>query len=613
MATFKITRITNPISYWEEFCQNVREIDKLPNSAIEAVETNTSKILELLNETKSVLVFGQVQSGKTLNYSGLIAQTLESKYDLVIVLAGTKTNLVDQTYERLNSYFNSSPDIDILKMNNDVNFRQQLNKINDNQKRKLILVSLKHQDYLQKIGFELHLNAVRTLVLDDEADQASLNTKEYYSHKNNINEMSRIYSELKSILNSDFVNLIQYTATPQALFLLGTDNVLCPEKYYVQHPPDSYFGINELLHSTRNHIVPVLDFESSYKFVIDEYIKICYQLISNENYNETLSCLIHSDWRTNILDQDYQKVNDYIRNYTFNRPDWNELANDKLPIDQFENWFRGNICIYDVFRSKTEVEWDKYQFIILVGGNMLERGFTIPGLVSTILTRNSKSASNSDTLQQRCRFLGYRDKLKDYIKVYTTQEIIDDLKDYDNSQNLMLSEIDESGFTANFSKSFIMKYLLPTRQNVLPGSLKRSIRNKNLILNKRVNSYDEISIYINKHNLNDSQLSNIRIDNLSEVFIPFSNHPILKELEEIPVALFGKPNNPRLRTFNEFGRVNELFQGRSNKYLGDRYLFGETLHLQIHLVKDKINGQLHIYFAIMNGPKLDIVYLDYAI
>jgi superfamily II DNA or RNA helicase len=174
MATFKITRITNPINYWDEFCQNVKEIDKLDDLAIEAVQINSSNILDLLNDTKSVLVFGQVQSGKTLNYSGLIARTLESKYDLVLILAGTKTNLVDQTYERLKSYFSSSPDIDILKMNNEINIRQQLNRIHENRGRKLILVSLKHQDYLQKIGLELHLNAVSTLVLDDEADQASL-------------------------------------------------------------------------------------------------------------------------------------------------------------------------------------------------------------------------------------------------------------------------------------------------------------------------------------------------------------------------------------------------------------------------------------------------------
>ena len=613
MATFKITRITNPLSYWEEFHNNVKEIDKLNDSAIDAVQFNASKILDLLKNSKSVLVFGQVQSGKTLNYSGLIARTLELEYDLIILLAGTKTNLVDQTYERLKNYFNSSPDIDILKMQNDVDIEQLLDKINENKGRKLILISLKHQDYLKKIGHELHKNAVHTLVVDDEADQASLNTKEYYSHKNNIKEMSRIYSELHSILNSDYVKLIQYTATPQALFLLGTDNVLCPEKYYVQYPPDTYFGINELLNSKRNHVIPVDDFGSSYKFVLNEFIKICYQLVSNNNYNETLSCLIHSDWRTTVLNQDFLKVNEYIRNYSFDSKEWEKIANEKMPIEQFENWFRGNVCVYDVFRNKTVVEWDKYQFIVLVGGNMLERGYTIPGLVSTILTRNSKSKSNSDTLQQRCRFLGYRSKIKDYIKVYTTQEIIDDLHDYDRSQNIMLSEIDESGLTKNFSKSFIMKYLIPTRQNVLPGSLKRSITNKNLILNKKVDSFEEIANFIQKNQLNDHQLKQISILNLSEVFPILGKNPILKEIEEIPVIVFGELNKPRLRTFNDNNRVNELFQGRNKNYLGDRYIFGRELHLQIHLIQNKESEEKYVYFALINGPKLDLIFLDYGI
>lgn len=612
MARFKISRISKPVSYWEDFCDNVISNDKLPQSALELVEYNSDNIQSLLSESKSVLVFGQVQSGKTLNYSGLISRSL-NKVDMIVVLAGTKTNLVDQTYERLKGYFNTSPDIKILQMKTDLDLSKEFDKIHAYKNRKLILVSLKHQDYLRNVGYALHQNAVQTIIIDDEADQASLNTREYYSHRNNVNEMSRIYSELRSILNSEYVKLVQYTATPQALFLLSTDNALSPERYYVQYPPESYFGIQELLSPSNDHIVKISDFDSSYKYVLDQYIKTCYKLISRHDFDQTISCLIHSDWKTSQLKEDFEKVVEYINDYQFDDDEWRNLENQYTSIDEFKVWFRGHISIYDVFSKKTIVEWEKGQFVILVGGNMLERGFTIPGLVSTILTRNNRGASKSDTLQQRCRFLGYRGALKEYLKVYTTDAIIDDLHDYNKSQTVLLEEIDESGITAHFSKSFVMKFLLPTRQNVLPASLKRSLRRNNLYIHRKVENYDLLRYLEGTCQLRAGELVHIGTDILLNLFNQLNLPPFLMNDESIPVVLFGTPDNPRERTFKTNGIVNQLFQGPSGNYLGDRYMYGNLHHLQIHLVRDKNNGQNFIYFVIMNGSDLDIVYLDHVL
>lgn len=613
MDRFKIERISDPVTYWEDFCENVISQDNLPKSALDLVEYNSDNILELLSDSKSVLVFGQVQSGKTLNYSGLISRTLEEKVDLIVVLAGTKTNLVDQTYDRLKGYFNSSPSIDVVKMSKDLNLSLELEKIHRYDSKKLILISLKHQDYLQKMRFELHHNAVQTIIIDDEADQASLNTKEYYSHRNNTNDMSRIYSELRSILNSDFVNLVQYTATPQALFLLSTDNALSPEKYYVQHPPEAYLGINELLNSNRNHLVEVSDFDSSYKYVIDQYIKTCYKLVSQHDFDSNISCLIHSDWRTAQLKEDYRNVVNYINDYSFDSEEWQNLENEKISIDKFKSYFIGSYCIYDVFNKKTVVEWGKHQFIILIGGNMLERGFTIPGLVSTILTRNNKGASKGDTLQQRCRFLGYRGVLKDYLKVYTTKAIIEDLVDYDQSQTILLEEINESGITTEFSRSFAMKFLLPTRQNVLPASLKRSLTNNNLLIHRKVDNFDFVEPLLERGLLKANEILSIKTDVLFDIFQILGLPPFLMNDEYIMVALFGQPNNPRLRTFKTKNKVNQLFQGRSVNYPGDRYIYEGQYHLQIHLVQNKDSVDKHIYFVTMNGAKFDIVYLDHVL
>ena len=68
--------------------------------------------------------------------------------------------------------------------------------------------------------------------------------------------------------------------------------------------------------------------------------------------------------------------------------------------------------------------------LILVGGQKLDRGFTVKDLIVTYLPRTTKGKSNSDTIEQRCRFFGYK---KDYIeacKVYLPNESIDEFHEY---------------------------------------------------------------------------------------------------------------------------------------------------------------------------------------
>lgn len=608
MARFEINRINEPLTYWEEFSAKAQSDDNLSEDALDEVHKNSKSIINLLETSNSVLVFGQVQSGKTLNYSGLISLILESK-DLIIILAGTKTNLVEQTYERLNNYFLHSADIDVLKMSKGLRLDDELDKICRHDNGKLILISLKHQDYLSNIRKYLHGNAVDSLIIDDEADQASLNTKEYYSYRNDLSDMSRIYSEIKSILNSDSVQLVQYTATPQALFLLSTDSALSPEKYYVQYPPNSYFGIHQLLHSSQDHLVPIIDFDSCYKYVIDKYIKTCYTLVSSHNYDTNISCLIHSDWRKATLAENFQQIQSFLNAYQFDTDEWRLLENDTMPLNNFSDWFRHKSKVHDVFDTASHIEWEKNQFNILVGGNMLERGYTIPGLVTTLLTRNNKGASKSDTLQQRCRFLGYRGILQQYLKVYTTESIIDDLRDYDQSQTILLEEIGQSGLTADFSKSFLMKFLLPTRQNVLPASLKRCLRKNNLQIHRQVNNFDNLLPLFNFGPSMVSEPQKIHTNALIQLFLELKIPPFTQVEQEIPVFLFGTPNKPRTRSFKEDGKILELFQGRNNNYRGDRNIYGTNYHLQIHLIQDNNKPNKHIYFIFMNSSEHDIVEL----
>jgi hypothetical protein len=81
------------------------------------------------------------------------------------------------------------------------------------------------------------------------------------------------------------------------------------------------------------------------------------------------------------------------------------------------------------FLPADEAEWDEAAAWILVGGDILGRGLTIPHLVSTLFIRNPRSP-NFDTAVQQMRFCGYRMNYRNLIRVVAPKEI---LQDYANS------------------------------------------------------------------------------------------------------------------------------------------------------------------------------------
>ncbi len=130
---------------------------------------------------------GYVQSGKTLSFETVIALARDNGFGMVIVLAGTKNNLLDQSEERLKKDFGIDDGDDhwyhlhnpTLAVKGQIESRLTAWRKKPTKKALLITV-LKHGGHLEKLAsvFKgLALNTVPTLIIDDESDQASLNTK----------------------------------------------------------------------------------------------------------------------------------------------------------------------------------------------------------------------------------------------------------------------------------------------------------------------------------------------------------------------------------------------------------------------------------------------------
>lgn len=96
--------------YWARYELYLRS--RLPDAAIRGLDQETDRILGLIEDPlrtgawdRRGLVVGHVQSGKTANYTGLINKAADAGYTVIIVLAGLHNNLRSQTQQRLDEGF----------------------------------------------------------------------------------------------------------------------------------------------------------------------------------------------------------------------------------------------------------------------------------------------------------------------------------------------------------------------------------------------------------------------------------------------------------------------------------------------------------------------------
>ncbi len=231
------------------------------------------------------LVVGDVQSGKTASYAALICKAADAGYRMVILLAGTLENVRRQTQERLDAAFvgldsrdflaksqlkhkthigvghiNSGRD-GIVFTSRDRDFRAaiasalsiSLNSV----KEPVLVVAKKHKGVLNNLATWLRtMNADREgkidvplLLIDDEADNASINTR------SNPNETTAINKGIRDLLalfrRSSYVG---YTATPFANIFIApssTDEMLGDDLFprdfiHLLEPPTNYVGMDRI-------------------------------------------------------------------------------------------------------------------------------------------------------------------------------------------------------------------------------------------------------------------------------------------------------------------------------------------------------------------------------
>lgn len=473
-------------------------------------------------DTNTGLVIGYVQSGKTLSFTGLTALARDNKFQLVILLAGTTNNLVEQSYDRIRTdlEIDTNRQWKLLTTQQKGFQADELDRVKSelvkwqrgNPRAKTILIVCmkqhQHLDNLAKHLSKLNLQNVPTLIVDDEGDQAGINTK---AKKN---EESTTYARILA-LRSQFPlhSYVLYTATPQAPLLISRIDTLSPDFGVVLTPGEQYVGGQDFFHpdGQTRYIETILASEvpdplnppteppkSLLSALRDFFVGVAIGLLERQDAKgKNRSMMIHPA----VPKNDHLMFARWVKQ---TRDDWCVILEDATHprhrelMDAFEKSAVGLLntypstfsfeqiasCLLDAVESTAimelntreksripSIDWKGEYSWILVGGIGLDRGFTVEGLTVSYMPR-STGVGNADNIQQRARFFGYKKGYLGLCRIYLTTENINAFTDYvEHEESIRASikrNLDEGKTLKDWRRTYFLdQKLKPTRASVI--------------------------------------------------------------------------------------------------------------------------------------------------
>ncbi len=180
------------------------------------------------------LALGKIQSGKTLSYTALIALAIDNRYRVTVVLAGTKNPLLEQNYARLYSDIAEGRPI-VTPFKNPIQTDSDVVRSVLHAGGHALIVVLKNRTRIDGVTSLLSMSEFRgypTLIIDDEGDEASLNTQFRRGAQ------SAIYGSILRLRRELGAHAyIAYTATPQANLLISGIDGLSPDSRWRDNCP----------------------------------------------------------------------------------------------------------------------------------------------------------------------------------------------------------------------------------------------------------------------------------------------------------------------------------------------------------------------------------------
>lgn len=489
--------------YWNRYKRYLNN-QKFPNRVIRGLDSITDQVIDHLENPKKTgqwerkgMVVGHVQSGKTLNYTGLINKAADCGYKVIIVLAGMLNSLRNQTQFRLDSGFIGKDTEEksligvgqIEKTKSPVFFTTNANDFKkaianqigvgiEDLKEPVILVIKKHKNTLENLIDWLRHNNPHNLqnnpmlLVDDEADHASINTNPEGDIATTINRKIR---ELLALF--DRSSYVGYTATPFANVFIdpetdeNSDKDLFPKDFIISlDPPDNYVGSVNIFSSDKDldivrivrdyseHLpikhkidwrpekIPESLKEAVIVFVLSRAIRIlrgqekshnsmlvnvsrftavqsAVKLLVDEYLKEIRQAIINNyklDFKEAMNDSIFKKLkNIYDKEFNSAENNWSNIQNLLKKAVSPVSVIEVNSSSYAEPLDYSSKNYPNGRNVIAIGGLSLSRGLTLEGLTISYFLRNSVMY---DTLMQMGRWFGYRDGFVDLCRIYMTAE-----------------------------------------------------------------------------------------------------------------------------------------------------------------------------------------------
>jgi len=523
------------IGSWQpvEGAEIQRMLERLPAAARDRVRTDAREILaRCLPPAKGAarragLVVGQVQSGKTASFTAVAALARDNRIPLVILIAGTKTNLLEQSRARLavdlglneeDAHLRWAPFKSPMPGSQDVSLMSHrlLDCLDSSSAHHVpvLITVMKNSTHmrrlalvLEQIGEQVGLRDITAIVIDDEVDQATPNLRWRAGSE------SATYRNLREIRDAlPRHTLLEYTATPQAPLLVNLADEISPDFTYVLTPGDAYTGGRFFFLEKRERFVRLIPRNdlaavdathqeppnSLFQALALFLLGVAAGMLTRKSGDPAQrSMLVHpsqatapqaqfarwlrqaldqwldifnrsddpdfSDWSEIYFEPAYRDLSQTIPNL----PSREQLLNNLPRAMRFTRIEEVNTAA----GASPAIEWSQAYSWILIGGAMMDRGFTVEGLTVTYMPRRV-GVGNADTVQQRARFFGYKKSYAGYCRAWLSSEVDDVFRVYVDHEEHMRRALQEQAVSGQSLKQWRRRFLLdralrPTRRAVI--------------------------------------------------------------------------------------------------------------------------------------------------
>jgi hypothetical protein len=370
----------------------------------------------------------------------------------------------------------------------------------EDDRRTLFISVMKNVAHLQSLTdllSSVDLSQVPAIIFDDEADQASLNTRPTDP------VASSTYRHIQALRQTlPRHTYLQYTATPQAPLLITRIDSLSADFAELVSAGAEYVGGREFFRPPAPHVtvIPLAEIYPDRQLPhappesLLRAMQVFFVGVAAGRFRPTQqyrSMLIHPskatathrqyyDWTNGLKSHWHQLLvtagadrEDLIEDFRAAHVDLARTCHDLPTFDQIQTKLpvainQTTVTLVNSVDGR-EVHWQNGYSHILVGGEKLGRGYTVKGLTVTYMPR-SPGGWTADTIQQRARFFGYHRSYLGYCRVYLHSDVRTAYAAYVIHEEDMRARLNEHRGRPlqEWRRLFYLDpRLAPTRRNVL--------------------------------------------------------------------------------------------------------------------------------------------------